>query len=239
MGLFGNRKLNKLIERADKGDTEALTTLGVMYSTGDGVDEDIEKGFRYYLKAAELGCPWGQLNVSGAYLSGTGTKTNVDLGLEWIRKSAEQDCYMAYHNLGNIYEKGEFGVEMDRDKALECYRKAFDLGWVESAYAIGRMYEDEENYAEAMTWYTIAAENGDPYAQYGVATFYACGIGVEIDEEVAFEWCKKAAEQGLPNAQYNLGMMFLNRDDPKAAKRWLKLSADAGYEMAQEALVNL
>ena len=54
----------------------------------------------------------------------------------------------------------------------------------------------------------LAAEQGDPFAQYSVGYFYYHGIGVPKDFAQAFRWFRKAAEQGNAEAQNDLGSMY-------------------------------
>lgn len=47
----------------------------------------------------------------------------------------------------------------------------------------------------------MAAEQGDPVAQYNLGNMYANGRGVPKDDGNALAWFRKAAEQGQPNAR--------------------------------------
>ena len=71
---------------------------------------------------------------------------------------------------------------------------------------LGLMYEFghgvEKNYAEAVRWYTKAAEQGYASAQINLALIYLQGHGVKQDYAEALRWYTKAAEQGHAEAQY-------------------------------------
>lgn len=56
------------------------------------------------------------------------------------------------------------------------------------------------------------AEDGDPEAQYELATAYAGGGGVPRDPAVAVQWMEKAALQDFPPAVADLGIMYLHGD---------------------------
>ncbi|MEQ9449608.1 MAG: hypothetical protein RLN70_12015, partial [Rhodospirillaceae bacterium] len=60
--------------------------------------------------------------------------------------------------------------------------------------------EQQGNYAEAVRLYTSAAEAGNDYAQYSLATLYLTGTGVTQNLPQAAEWYRKAAEQGNVDA---------------------------------------
>ncbi len=65
-----------------------------------------------------------------------------------------------------------------------------------------------QDYAQAMSWYKKAAEQGNAFAQFNLGLMYEKGRGVPQDDGQAVVWYKKAAEQGHAIAQYNLGVMY-------------------------------
>jgi len=75
----------------------------------------------------------------------------------------------------------------------------FDTGW--DAYEAGE-------YAEAVKWYRLAAEQGYATAQYNLGVMYANGEGVPENDAEAVKWYRLAAEQGDAKAQYNLALMY-------------------------------
>ena len=46
---------------------------------------------------------------------------------------------------------------------------------------------------EAARWYRLAAEQGEPLAQYDLGVMYADGIGVRPDDPSAYLWLSLAA----------------------------------------------
>jgi TPR repeat protein len=87
------------------------------------------------------------------------------------------------------------------DKAM-ALAKAGNTG---VAVNVAGMYEFghkpmEQDYAKAAEWYTIAAEHGDPYAQYKVGRAYTRGTGVPIDRVQAYKWLT-VGMQSLSNAR--------------------------------------
>ena len=63
-------------------------------------------------------------------------------------------------------------------------------------------------YAEAVSWYRIAADQGDADAQYNLGTMYRDGEGVPRDYAEALKWFRRAADQEHARAQYTLGVMY-------------------------------
>ena len=81
-------------------------------------------------------------------------------------------------------------------------------------YGLGLMYADglgvEQNYAEALTWYRKAADQGHAPAQSNLGWMHENGLGVEQNYAEALTWYRKAAAQGNANAQNQLGLMHQN-----------------------------
>ena len=79
---------------------------------------------------------------------------------------------------------------------------------------IGYLYDQRQDYERAFTFYTIAAQNGDPISQYNLGVMYKDGKGVNKDIGEAIFWLEKASNQGLLEAQYLTGLyyLFLQKD---------------------------
>jgi len=94
----------------------------------------------------------------------------------------------------------------------------------------------DEDYREAVQWYTESAEQGDKYAQYSLGLMYQKGEGVSQDYKEAVRWYAKSAGQGFCIAQYNLGVMYDNGQgvpqDSIQAYKWYCLSAAQGEQNA-------
>ena len=62
------------------------------------------------------------------------------------------------------------------------------------SYATGQGVAKDD--AEAARWYRMAAEQGNPDAQFNLGLSYAKGQGVAKDNAEAVHWYRLAAEQG-------------------------------------------
>ncbi len=168
----------------------------------------------------------------------------------------------AMYKLGLYYETGNF-VEADQDKAIEWYIKAIKSGNTEAGTKLRNLekkvieklvkngdidtiiklaeyYEEIKDYLTAFSYYEMAAEQGNPTAQFNLGYFYKNGLGVEQDYKKAKEWYEKAAEQGDTFAQNNLGKLYENglgvEQDYKKAKEWYEKAAEQGNASAQNNL---
>lgn len=84
--------------------------------------------------------------------------------------------------------------------------------------------------AEAARWYKLAADLGNPQAQFQLAAAALRGDGVPEDRKLAKSLLEKAAAQGHAGAFYNLGIMAIDADiqDFKAAAAYFRKAADGG-----------
>ena len=88
--------------------------------------------------------------------------------------------------------------------------------------------------------YRIAAQDGDPMAQFALGTMYRLGQGVSQDDTEAVVWLRRSAEQGFAPAQHNLAMSYAAGEglevDNVEAVRWLRRSAAGNFAPAQHNL---
>ncbi|MCH5292250.1 MAG: sel1 repeat family protein, partial [Treponema sp.] len=74
--------IQELIERAERGDAEAQNELGEMYYDGEGVEQDYDKAFDWFLKSAEQGNASAQMRLGFMYWCGEGVAQNYEKAFE-------------------------------------------------------------------------------------------------------------------------------------------------------------
>ena len=67
-----------------------------------------------------------------------------------------------------------------------------------------------KDYSEALKWFRLAAEQGEPNAQYSLGKMYDDGVGVPKNDTEGVKWYLLAAEQGLMPAMRNLAGMYIS-----------------------------
>jgi TPR repeat protein len=72
----------------------------------------------------------------------------------------------------------------------------------------GRILMEESRFEEAMAEFLPAARSGNADAEELIGVMYAMGLGVERDDERAFEWYLRASMKGHPGAQSGIGWYF-------------------------------
>ena len=86
----------------------------------------------------------------------------------------------------------------------------------------------QQNYQQALNWYTTAAKQDIAPAQLNLAMMYIRGEGVQPNAQQARFWLEKAAKMGDNRASYTLAM--LDEKDRKLvdAYKWYDLAARDG-----------
>lgn len=162
--------VNMLRQLADSGNVSALYEVGYAYYRGYGVEENDEKAFKLFCKAAEASLPKAVDIVADCYRCGIGIEEDEKKATEW------------------------------ETKAFLLYLDAANNGDVEAQYEMARHYEYgcgcEKDQTKTFEWLRKAAENGHPEAMYDVSECYRKGAGIGTDCEKALEWYVKSAVCG-------------------------------------------
>ena len=208
---------------------------GDAFCYGNGVDQNYEKAYEWYLKGAESGDAKCMTRLGELYVNGAGVTQDYEKALEYFHQAAELQIPKAMYDIGLLYEHG-LGVEKIYQKALVWYQASIDAGGVMAMSDLGMMYFDgrgvEQDYEKCMAWWSRAADHGDRLSARNVGQMYENGQGVKKSYEEAFEWYLKSALLGDEKAMFNVGLMYSKgygviKDNTKAAE-WYQLAVDAG-----------
>lgn len=175
--------------------------LARCYKNGNGVKEDKNKAIDLYERAYALrGSVSGRSALQIGYIydeNGEYEEAN-----EWYKKSGEAGFDWGWYSLGTKYQEGK-GVSKDMGKAIECYRKAYELKGDtagDSALEIGNIYNFNERYGEANEWFEKSGEAGCDLGWSSLGFNYVIGNGVQDNVEKGIELYKKGYELNGPNA---------------------------------------
>lgn len=115
------------------------------------------------------------------------------------------------------------------------YAIAFALmtGPLHAEIETARDLMDAKDYPAAMQELLPAARSGNAEAEELIGVMYALGLGVERDDERAFEWYLRASMKGHPGAQSGVGWYYevgrgMPAPDLTRAYMWYVLSAIGG-----------
>ena len=175
-------KIDPIIEKASKGDTEAQYTLGLAFKPQD--ENSDEYDLEYHPIEA----------------------------LKWMEKAAAGGHKPAMASLAYYYEMGTGSGRANFPAAIEWYEKAIENGIsMSEKYGVGTLYSRLHLLYEVRKEYTkafaLAQKQGD---YYDIAYAYDKGEGISMDAEKALVYYQKAAtEQGSYPAQEQIA--FLNK----------------------------
>jgi TPR repeat protein len=156
-----------------------------------------------------------------------------------------------------------FGSSLSREQKSKCPHCQVKLvsieesverarGWADKGKAwaqamLGNRYRlgtgVEQSYEQAIEYYTLAIQQDDPNAMFGLARMYEQGEGGIKSIEQAIELYTQAANLGHVSAQYNLGCMYVNGEGVdqsfELAREWLIKAAVQDDEQALQNLQQL
>lgn len=188
--------LERGLERPGSQRGNARYMLGLMYSKGDGVLQDVNKALDYWNKAADDGNPGALFQLGRASLDGSlGMREDVASGIALLEQAANKGSQDASMLLGRMYARGN-GVEQDMERAMKWYGQAAAAGNAHAQYILGMaclegagVPVDER---KAFSWLQMAAGQEHVDAMMMLSACYSTGKGTSQDADMAAVWKQKA-----------------------------------------------
>lgn len=212
---------------ARSGVLQAMTAMAMGFRLGWwGLDQNDEKAFQWYTKAAEKGESVAMYCLGQMYEEGEGVAKDFLKSMAWYSRAAEAGHITGMVKLGWAYYKTE-----DFENALKWFHKAAEQGNSDAMRMLGVLYSEGEGVPqdkrEAIKWWHKAAESSSTIAMFCLGNAYENGEGVIQDYLEAFEWYIKGAEAGSAECMFSLGLMYSNGrgvaiDNVKAVEWWRK-----------------
>lgn len=225
-----------LVRRAEAGDPEAQTDLGVFYSERIPEPGAAETAEMWLGRAAAQNHPNAKHNLGVLFHQLSDQhEQNWDRALNWFWQAAQDGFLPSIYIVANVlWNAGK------RDQALVLFDKAARQGHPESQGALARahlMRETEEGYRQARYWAELAAPHNVASVQTVLGQIYHEGLATARDPAQAMAWFKLAARNDHPGAQLLLGAAYeagvgVEHDRVEAAF-WLMRSAAQGNEGAK------
>lgn len=173
-----------MLQSAEAGNREAEYRVAVMYSRGDGVEQDDHAAASWYKKAALQGQPGAMKNLGDCYYKGHGVEQSDAQALQWWLKAAEDGFRPVYVSLAECYRDGLLGLKRDYKQAVAWYQKAADsndpIGIYNLAYMYYNGYGVKRDYCESCRL-LLDADMNQYYVQQALSEHYYYGRGVEKD----------------------------------------------------------
>lgn len=120
---------------ADLGNAEAMFNLGVFYTEGTGVEQDMPKAVEFFRRAAKRQHADARYAYADCLSQGIGVEKNDQEAFRWFQAAAEQKHTDAIYRLAQCYENGT-GTQQDYKQARELYDAACKQGHRGAAQAL-------------------------------------------------------------------------------------------------------
>lgn len=206
-----------LIAQAKQGDQDAQYQLGLQYLNGkSNTGEDADKP---------------------SPNTGTTKSQNTRAALKWFLAAAAQGHIDAQFQAGMMYYDPE---SPQNNQAEQWLSKAAANQHVEAQYYLGSLYENQGQYAKAVTWMDRAVAKNHDGALDMLLMLYLDNRFPELEKTVdkakVIVWLEKAAKKGYIEAQYRLGELYLQGDTEQFASeayQWFHKAATKGHVRAQ------
>lgn len=205
--------------------------LGTLYSQGTGLTKDVNKGRALLQQSADAGFSWANLNL--AILKHQNGEPFV-AELDKARQDGNSRAALLLADYYLLEAKDPENMRQARDIYQYLAEKGNKEGQLKLAFLWDRGLGGVANNALAAQWYTMAAEQGQPTAQYLLGQMYQLGkVGGQPDYAATKKWYT-AAQSVYPQASVALGFVeeTIDNDYANAAKEYSK-AADSGDATAQ------
>lgn len=108
-------------EKANKGLSAGLITMGECYLTGRGVEKNYAEAYRYLREAADKGVATGCYLLGIMFEEGLGVAQDIQQALLLYERAAHTNNPYALAHIARIYAEGKSGTK-NVERALEIYR---------------------------------------------------------------------------------------------------------------------
>lgn len=136
---LNKQEILNLVQRAKDGNTEAQNELAARLATGDGFDRNIKSAIYWYKEAANNGSPEAIYNLALMYLFGEGVTIDKGKAIELMIEAVDSGSPDASLVLGEAYETGNLGLNVDYMEAAKYYLEAIRLGSVKAIRNLGEL----------------------------------------------------------------------------------------------------
>ena len=174
---------------------------------------DPDTAFRWYLKAARMGCLPAMKHLGLACLE----KQDYENAYYWFLEAALGGEKDSLYYIGDLYYKGIY-VRRDPEKAYAFFRRAYKKGVNESCYYMGLEAETGEpgelapDMEKAVSIYRKGTAEGSAASALRLGRCFMAGTGVPQDREQGREYILLSYRWGSPEACGELGRIYETGD---------------------------
>lgn len=231
------RQLSALTQTCEQGvqdESPRLISLhGLLHMMGIGVEEHLEKAFKLFTKASELGDVNANLMLGHFYLEGIWVNQDIAIAESYYRKAIESGSNMAKSFLASALRQRSDASE----HAQEITALLGDALTHHCPIAAGMLTEDH-------TYGNAGCSEDKDMARYfcSKALLYSASPSVLTQyarlskPDNAVKFYQLASTLGDEGAMYDLAMIYHQQGQYKNARPLLEQASDLGYKVAMLAL---
>lgn len=233
-----------LQKSCDLGHDEAYLYMGRRYRDGGGVAKSQKMAIELLRKASEEGHVEGQRSLGLLLLDDDHELHNSAEGIQWLKRAALMGDAVSQYNLWIAFSHDK---EVIHNKKASMYwlQCAAESGIDEAQFQIAEHLSRKEGAAdelraEVISWYSKAAYQGHPFAQYRLGIQLIPKLDGETPElRNAHKWLRLAAIQGLHRGWAIIGDTIRSLPNPsdkdtERALASIKRAAELGDSFGQK-----
>lgn len=234
---------NMFNRAARGGSVDGIFLVGLMLQEGLGCEADPVEAYNCFDVIAHRADDARGYHYMGlARLQGNGCRQDEMLGKLYLDTAAALGYAPSYYLLAICYMQG-YGCEPDSAMTISCLEKAVAGGNVQAMNLLGDIYEEEEDFDNAVRYYQMGVELNNPEAICNLGYCYEKGQGVILSYKKAFELYMKAADMGSARGYKMVANCYLEglsvEKDANEAIRWLTKAAEEGDAQAMYLIASL
>lgn len=240
------KTLPALVAKKNPAAMRALATLN--FRGWGGLEQDRVMALKLNQQAADLGDPFGMVEVADQMWDAKGThrqrakaKRLFQKALPLLMTLGEAGDRRAQYGAGDLLAGLRLGAR-DFPESIKWHQPAADAGYASAEFIIGARHQKghgtPKNDVQAMVWYNKAAAQGHSGGINNVGWMHSYGrAGGPPDGEKASVMYLRAAERGNEVSQNNIALRLYKGDgvakDLVKAFEWHKRSAENDYGRGQ------
>lgn len=154
---------------AEQGSVDAMTSLGLCYRDGVGVQQDAKEALRLLQIATDKGSALAQARLGECYADGIGVEQNSKEAMRLFRAAASRGNAQGQLHLAAAYASGKI-VPEDRVEAARLYQLAAEQGHPLAQLMMGLIFESgyggvPKDMERAAKSFRLSADQGVPRAK--------------------------------------------------------------------------
>lgn len=258
MDAFKNGKQDEGVayfyEAAKMGDPAAMCNIGIFYDEGISFEQDAEKAFYWFQKAAEAGYAYAMSKIGDFYSK----QGNDNEAFKWYLKAAENGSVHAMGTVASMYLTG-VDVEKNVKEGLKWLKRTVEFENDNKKFMLERLHMkgiSDKDIEEAFDLAVKAESSENSPAQKELGKFNLETLDIEEFEEIgliylaemaemfgnidkAFSLYLRAAKFGDAFSMFKVGDFYSKQKNDAEAFKWQIKAAEAGAPYAMTEIATM